>query len=163
MPNSGKRNGRGPPAPIETKINVWLNVAAIVVPLLVTVGGGLVFLGSLTATIKDQIMGVVKDVDLKIQPIAKAVSDVSQKVDMAAKDAQTKTDALAAKVDSSNTITQTKQDLLADQFKNNQADQATFRDNVRTLFGKLSDSQQALKDQIQQERVDRLTEQAKKK
>jgi hypothetical protein len=157
-------NGRRPPpAPIETKINVWLNIAAIIVPLLVTLGGGLVFLGSITTTIKDQISGVGKDVDMKIQPLAAAVGTVSQKVDSTAKDAQAKVDILSTKVDANNTLTQTKQDILAETFKANQQDQATFRANVQQLFSKVFDSQQKLVDQVNQERVDRLTEASKKK
>lgn len=158
-------NGRkaAPPASAETKINIWLNVAAIVVPLIVVVIGGLYALGSFTATVKSQIGDLSKDVDLKLNPIANKVGEVSAKVDSAAKDAQNKVDRLSDKVDSASALTQSKQDALAKTVEVNQADQQTFRATVQAAFTKLFDQQNQLANQINQERVDRLTEAAKKK
>ena len=160
---ASRTNGRAPPDSAGTKINTALGIAAIVVPLLVTLGGGLVFLGSITTTIKDQIGAVSKDVDLKIQPIATAVGTVSQKVDSASKDAQNKVDVLSAKVDASNALTQSKQDSLAARVDSNIAEQQIFRANVQQLFSKVFDKQDAQSAAITQERVDRLTEGTKKK
>lgn len=152
------RRAPAPPSNVS-KINMWLNVAALLMPLIVTVLGGTYWVGTISTKITDQS----KDIDIKLSPLASKVDQISQKVDLAAKDAQSKVDQLATKVDLAGTLTQAKQDALAKDFATNQAEQQTFRSSMQTWLTKLSDSQQALSAQINQERVDRLTEATKKK
>jgi hypothetical protein len=150
-----------PPASVETRINVWLNVAAIVVPVIVVSIGGLYALGSFTATIKGEIGDLSKDVDLKLIPLSSKVDAVSQKVDTATKDAQTSVSRVSDKVDSAASLLQSKQDALAKTVENNQAEQMQFRTETRATLGKLFDSQQALRDQVTTETVNRLQDKKK--
>lgn len=145
-----------PEASNETKLNVWLNIGAIVLPFVVVVFGGLYELGNLTATIKGQIADQSKDLATKVET-------VSTKVDAAARDAQSKVDLLSSKVDANNVLTQAKQDALTKTAEGNIVEQQTFRTSVQSGFSKLFDAQQKLSDQINQERVDRLTDAVKKK
>lgn len=102
----------------------------------------------------------VDDVSKKVDTTASALS---AKVDAASKDAQNKVDLLSGEVKGANALTQAKQDALTKTVETNQAEQLQFRTDTRSLFGKLFDSQQALSNQLNQERVDRLTEAVKKK
>ncbi len=154
---------RAIPASDVSKINMWLNIAALIAPILIIVVGGLYTVGNFTATIKGQIADQSKDIDLKLQPLASKVDAISIKVDSAARDAQSKADVVTAKVEANTTLTQAKADALAARVDGNIVEQQTFRTNVQNLFSKVFDSQQKLADQIQQEKVDRLSEQVKKK
>lgn len=102
-------------------------------------------------------------VDQVSQKVDAKANELSAKVDTASKDAQAKVDILSAKVDAANALTNAKQDALTKDFTQNQTEQQAFRANVQNLFDKVFSSQQALASQVQQERVDRLTDAVKKK
>jgi hypothetical protein len=102
-------------------------------------------------------------VDMVTQKLDSKAIELSTKVDTTAKEAQAKVDLLSSKVDMSTQVLQTKQDALTKDFAANQAEQMTFRTNVQNWLTKQSDSLQGLSNQVNQERVDRLTEAAKKK
>lgn len=124
-----------------SKINL---VIGIVVGLLV-IGSALVNYGRSTA--------VVDQVNQKVDATAK---ELSGKVDAASAVAQGKVDQLSTKIDAASTLAQVKQDALGARVDANIADQQTFRTSVQSLFAKVFD-------QLNQERVDRLTTEAAKK
>ncbi len=70
---------------------------------------------------------------------------------------------VSTKVDSTASVAQGKVDALADTFKSNQAEQQAFRTSVQSAFGKIFDKQDEQSKALQQERIDRLTDVAKKK
>ena len=131
-----------------SKINL---VIGIVVGLLV-IGSALVNYGKQTSLV-DQVS----------QKVDATTKELSAKVEAASQQAQAKVETLTAKVDATSTLAQAKTDALTKVVEINQADQQTFRTSVQGLFSKVFDSQAALSAQVNQERVDRLTEAAKKK
>jgi hypothetical protein len=131
-----------------TKID-WFMVALGTIPMLITLGTGLwtigSWFGSFQTQVKAQFDNLLIQVDGKIAPVA------------------AKVDAVSTKVDATNALTQAKQDALSSKVDSNVAEQVQFRATVQNAFTKVFDGQQKATDALNQERVDRLTEQGKKK
>lgn len=137
----------------------WIMIALGILPLAITLVSGLWTIGAWFGGLQASFTQQIKE---QVAPVAAKVDAVSNKVDSASKEAQAKVDALGAKVDASSALTQAKQDALSSKVDSNVADQQQFRASVQTGFTKLFDKQQQLGDQIQQEKIDRLTDGRKK-
>lgn len=155
-------------------LNVWLNIGAILIPLLVTISGGLYALGRFTSAVDaislkvdtkvgevskkvdDQSAAVSATVDKKVGDVSNQVTTVSTKVDTAAALAQAKVEALSAKVDSTAAAANEKVDALSARVESNHQDVVKFEGDVQGAFKQVFENQRVQTDKINAETIDRL-------
>lgn len=133
-------------------LNVWLNVAAIVVPLFVTLGGGLYALGRFASAVD----AISLKVDTKVGDVAGQVGVVSTKVETAAALGQAKIEALSQKVDSVSAAANAKVDNLSAKVDANHQDVVKFEGDVQGAFKQVFANQRDQSDKINAETIDRL-------